>query len=75
MLGGVVIWKTFLIFQPGTQMFSLPLSKLENIFFPPSSFIHLSVSLITFLLKNGLNMYIDVRLPLRALCFVIWREH
>jgi hypothetical protein len=51
-------------------MFSL--SKLENIFFPPSSFIHLSVSLITFLLKNGLNMYIDVRVPL-ALCFVIWR--
>jgi hypothetical protein len=45
----------------------LSLSKLENIFFPPSSFIHLSVSLITFLLKNGLNMYIDV------LCFVIWR--
>ncbi len=66
----VVIWKTFLVFQPGTQMFSLSLSQSWKTYFSPSSFIHLSVSLITFLLKNGLNMYIDGRTSGSMLCYL-----
>jgi hypothetical protein len=62
--------KLFLFFNQERRC-SLSLSQSWKTYFSPSSFILLSVSLITFLLKNDLNMYTDV--PLRALCFVIWR--
>jgi hypothetical protein len=73
MLDGCYLENFSYFFQPGTQMFSLFLSQSWKTYFSPSSFILLSVCLITFLLKNDLNMYIDV--PLRALYALLFGEH